>query len=134
MSTYDLSHAVPITGTPTGQLTLKTRNSKITGMQKAIQNLVVVLLSEGGPIDTGIDFYAKLKRGYYRDKATLSADLDTYSEAIFATINDSSRPSNETITAIAVNDIIVNVDSAVITLSITFASGEATTYDFPVNL
>lgn len=134
MSTYDLSHAVPISGSLSGQLTLKTRNAKVTGMQKAIQNLVVVLLSEGGPIDTGIDFYAKLKRGYYRDKATLSADLDVYSPAIFAIVNDSSRPDNETIASITVNDIIVNIDSAVINLGITFASGDATTYDFPVNL
>lgn len=134
MSTYDLSHAVPIPGTVSGQLTLKSRDAKVTGVQKAIQNLVVVLLSEGGPIDTGIDFYAKLKRGYYRDKATLSADFDTYLDAILATVNDSSRPSNETISGITVNEVIVNVDSAVITLGITFASGDATTYDFPVNL
>lgn len=134
MSTYDLSHAVPVAGTLSGQLTLKTRNAKVTGMQKAIQNLVVVLLSEGGPIDTGIEFYSKLKRGYYRDKATLAADLDVYSEAIFSIVNDSSRPANETIASLTVNDIVVNVDSAVINLGITFASGDATTYDFPVNL
>lgn len=134
MSTYDFAHAIPISGTPTGQLTLKTSNVKVTGMQKAIQNLTAVLLSTGGPVNTGVDFYAKLKRGYYRDKATMSADLAVQRATILALVNDPSRPANETITTLNVKEVVVSLDTSIIKFDVAFASGTSLPYELPVKL
>jgi hypothetical protein len=134
MTTYDLLHAAPNPAAKSGQQRFVTRDSKISGMQKAIQALTVALLSDNFPTNTGIKFIQNIKSGKFRDSASLRADFSLYKSNILDYLRDTSRPANEIIEDLSITDVALTTDKLFISFEVTFASNATQTYEMPIPL
>lgn len=134
MSKYDILQAAPVPAGKTGLQRFYTRDSKISGPQKALQALSIALLSDNFPTDTGIMFMKNIESGKFRDRSGLMADFSIYKSNIIEYLADSSRPASETIEDLNITDVIVSEDKLSITFSVTFASGTTLSYEMPIPL
>lgn len=134
MTTYDLLHAAPNPVAKSGKHRFFARNSKIAGVQKAIQALTVALLSDHFPTATGITFLQSIKSGQFRDSASLKASFSIGKQSLLDYLRDTSRPANEIIEDLNITDVAVTEDKLYISFEVTFASSATQTYEMPIPL
>jgi hypothetical protein len=136
MNKVDICHAVTAGLTRDGQTLFSIKDFIVTGPQKALQALIVELLSTTGPVETGtLSFLDSLGKNVFRDKATVANYFALFIGPALRRIDDATRPDTERLSTVTLEDFfITEPDSIGITLAVTSLDGKTFKYEIPVRL
>ena len=136
MTTVDIVHAVPVDKfNSNGRVLFSLQDYVVSGPQKALQSLIVMLLSTNLPLVNSQPLLATLRRNNIRDLATLANKYTRLVSEILPMIDDPSRPDNERILSSSVVSFAsLGPDSGVITIEVISRAKENFKYEVPIEI
>lgn len=132
----DIVHAITLSQQPNGEVNFSIRDFTITGPQKALQSLIVELLSSNSLTARQQNpFILTLRRNNIRNLAELANIYTKVVREILRNIDDVSRPDNERILSSRLVGFTSNSpDSGIIDIEVTSRAKDNFTYTFPVRI
>ena len=136
MAKSDIAHAITVNNKSSGAVRLGLQDKTVSGPQKAIQSVIVQLLSSDGPLARDrTPFITILRQNNLRDKSRLNSVFRNFILDIVGDIDSSTRPDNERISDIALLDVSsLAPDSISLRIQVTLRSGDSTVFVMPVEL
>lgn len=132
----DIVHAIPRDNQPNGEVVFSIKDYTVEGPQKALQSLIVELLSDNSLTRRArLPFITELRRNNVRNLATLANIYAKYIRQVLRDIDDPARPKDERIlSSKLVGFTSITPDTASLAIQVTSRENKKFTYTFPVRI